>query len=146
MAAGGGGSQGMAECLPWRCTSVTRRPVLRSYQDRLSSSVVAPSCTMRFPDRSSGSASPRFSRQRRTRAASSVPMMIRASDPPINERRLLYDSVHNLAFTNALRFGLPEVSSEDSKGLQSADVDYIIRCKKYQPLFPLWREKSPALK
>src|SRR6266436_4465802 len=79
--------QGMAECLTWRCTSVTRRPVLRSYQDRLSSSVVAPSCTMRFPDKSSGSASPRFSPQRRTRAASSVPMMIRASEPPMKVRR-----------------------------------------------------------
>ena len=32
--------------------------------------------------RSSGSASPRFSRQRRRRAASSLPMMIRASEPP----------------------------------------------------------------
>ena len=29
-----------------------------------------------------GSASPRFSRQRRSRAASSLPMMIRASEPP----------------------------------------------------------------
>ena len=31
------------------------------YQQRLSSSVALPSCTMRLPDRSSGSASPRFS-------------------------------------------------------------------------------------
>ena len=46
-----------------------------------------PSCTMRLPERSSGSASPRFSRQSRTRAASSLPMMIRASEPPMNERR-----------------------------------------------------------
>ena len=79
--------QGMAECLTRRWTSVTRRPVLRSYQVRLSSSVAVPSCTMRLPDRSSGSASPRFSRQRRTRAASSLPMMIRASEPPMKERR-----------------------------------------------------------
>src|SRR5262245_24949388 len=63
-----------------------RRPVLRSYQERLSASVVAPSCTTRLPDRSSGSASPRFSRQRRIRAASSLPMMIRASEPPIKLR------------------------------------------------------------
>ena len=77
---------GMAECLTRRCTSRTARPVLRSYQERLSSSVAAPSCTMRLPDRSSGSASPRFSRQRRTRAASSLPMMIRASEPPMNDR------------------------------------------------------------
>jgi hypothetical protein len=34
-------------------------------------------------DRSSGSISPRFSRQRRSRAASSSPMMIRASEPPM---------------------------------------------------------------
>ena len=77
---------GMAECFTRRWTSVTRRPELRSYQDRLSSSVAAPSCTMRLPDRSSGSASPRFSRHRRMRAASSLPMMIRASEPPMNPR------------------------------------------------------------
>src|SRR5262245_16162988 len=53
----------------------------------LSSSVAAPSCTIRFPDRSSGSASPRFSRHRRTRAVSSAPMMIRASEPPMKARR-----------------------------------------------------------
>src|SRR5262245_5443087 len=79
--------QGMAECLTRRCTSRTCRPVLRSYQKRLSSSVALPSCTMRLPDRSSGSASPRFSRHRRTRAASSLPMMMRASEPPIKLRR-----------------------------------------------------------
>ena len=79
--------QGMAECLTWRWTSETRRPVLRSYQVRLSSSVAVPSCTMRLPDRSSGSASPRFSRHRRIRAASSLPIMIRASEPPMKERR-----------------------------------------------------------
>src|SRR6516162_905326 len=72
--------QGMAECLTRRWTSVTGRPVLRSYQIRLSSSVAAPSWTTRLLDRSSGSASPRFSRQSRSRAASSPPMMIRAAD------------------------------------------------------------------
>src|SRR5215471_7269067 len=77
----------IAECLTRRCTSRTRRPVLRSYQERLSSSVALPSCTMRLPDRSSGSASPRFSRQSRTRAASSAPIMIRASEPPMKARR-----------------------------------------------------------
>src|SRR6266699_5788911 len=50
--------QGIAECLTQRCTSRTCRPVLRSYQERLRSSVALPSCTMRLPDRSSGSASP----------------------------------------------------------------------------------------
>src|SRR6266446_3778783 len=79
--------QEIAECLTWRCTSRTRQPVLRSYQDRLSPSVARPSCTTRLPDRSSGSASPRFSRQRWTRAASSLPMMIQASEPPMNIRR-----------------------------------------------------------
>src|SRR6516225_102129 len=85
---------GMAECLTWRWTLETRWPVLRSYQNRLSSSVAAPSCTMRLPDRSSGSASPRFSRQRRFRAASSLPMMIRASEPPIKKRRFSWGFVH----------------------------------------------------
>src|SRR6516165_8831242 len=86
--------QEIAECLTWRCTSRIRRPVLRSYQERLSSSVAEPSCTMRLPDRSSGSASPLFSRQRRTRAASSAPIMIRASEPPMKDRRLSYGFVH----------------------------------------------------
>ena len=53
------------QCLTWRCTSRTRRPVLRSYQKRLNASVAEPSCTTRLPDRSSGSASPRFYRHRR---------------------------------------------------------------------------------
>src|SRR6266702_636890 len=88
----------IAECLTRRCTSRTRRPVLRSYQERLSSSVAEPSCTMRLPDRSSGSASPLFSRHRRTRADSSLPMMIRASEPPIKERRFLYEFVHIVGF------------------------------------------------
>src|SRR6266511_1184040 len=79
--------QGMAECLTLRWTSVTRRPVLRSYQDRLSSSVAAPSCTIKLPDKSSDSASPRFSRQSWMRAASSLPMMIRASEPPMKAWR-----------------------------------------------------------
>src|SRR5215831_15631800 len=78
---------GMAECLTLRWTSVTRHLVLRSYQQRLSSSVAAPSCTTKLPDRSSGSASPRFSRQSWIRAASSLPMMIRASEPPMKVRR-----------------------------------------------------------
>src|SRR5262245_5113534 len=34
--------QEMAECLTLRWTSVTRRPLLRSYQERLSPSVAAP--------------------------------------------------------------------------------------------------------
>ena len=68
------------------CTSVMTCPVLASYQRRFSSSVTAPSWTMRLPERSSGSASPRFSRQSRSRAASSSPMMIRASEPPMKVR------------------------------------------------------------
>jgi hypothetical protein len=43
---------------------------------------------MRLPERSSGPTSPRFSRQSRMRAASSLPMMIRASEPPIKVRLL----------------------------------------------------------
>src|SRR5262249_29527569 len=79
--------QGIAECLTRRWTSVTWWPVLRSYHDRLSSSVALPSCTMGLPERSLGSASPRFSRQSWTKAASSLPMMMRASEPPMKWRR-----------------------------------------------------------
>src|SRR5579864_4649778 len=53
---------------------------------------------MRFPDRSSGSASPRFSCQSRTRAASSLPMMIRASEPPIKLRRATSSSFQTVDF------------------------------------------------
>ena len=76
-------------CSTRRCTAVTTRPVLRSYHCRLRASVATPSWTMRLPERSSGSASPRFSPQRRTRAASSVPIMMRASDPPMKPRRCI---------------------------------------------------------
>src|SRR5215472_416264 len=43
---------GMAECFTRRWTSPTVRPVLRSYQFRLRSSVTLPSCTVRLPERS----------------------------------------------------------------------------------------------
>jgi hypothetical protein len=99
--------QGIAECLTRRWTSVTRRPVLRSYQERLTSSVALPSCTMRLPDRSSGSASPRFSRQSRTRAASSPPIMIRASEPPM-KLRLLMESA-NLKICLFIELSYPRV-------------------------------------
>jgi hypothetical protein len=49
--------------------------------------VTRPSWTIRTPDRSSGTSSPRFSRQSRNRAFSSLPMMIRASEPPMKWRR-----------------------------------------------------------
>ena len=88
----------IAECLTRRCTSRICRPVLRAYQERLSSSVAAPSCTMRLPDRSSGSTSPRFSCQRRIRAASSLPMMILASEPPMKARRVSPAFVHMVDF------------------------------------------------
>ena len=63
------------------------RPVLRSYQLRLSASVATPSWTTRLSLRSSGSASPRFSFHSRMSAASSGLMMIRASEPPMKWRR-----------------------------------------------------------
>ena len=88
--------QGMAECLTRRCTSRTRRPLLRSYQERFRSSVAVPSCTMRLPDRSSGSASARFSRHKRIRAASSQPMMMRASEPPMKLRLMIESAKLNL--------------------------------------------------
>src|SRR3984893_15014132 len=81
---------GIAECFTRRCTSPTVRPVLRSYQLRLRSSVTLPSCTMRLPDRSSGPTSPRFSLHNQLSAASSLPMMIRASEPPMKLRRFSY--------------------------------------------------------
>src|SRR5262249_32105032 len=64
-----------------------RMLVLRSYPRRLSSSVAAPSCTTRLPDRSSGSASPRFSCQSWIKAASSLPIIILASEPPMKVPR-----------------------------------------------------------
>src|SRR5262249_29440037 len=79
--------QGIAECLTRRCTSRTCWPVLRSYQDRLSSSVALPSCTIRLPDGSAGAAPPVSPRHRRTRAPSSLPMMMRVSEPPMKLRR-----------------------------------------------------------
>jgi hypothetical protein len=53
----------------------------------LSSSVVLPSCTIRFCEKSSGATSPRFSSQSRISWSSSSPMMMRASEPPIKARR-----------------------------------------------------------
>ena len=53
---------------------------------------------MRLPDRSSGSTSPRFSRHSRSRAASSSPMMMRASEPPMKERRSVKVFVQTLEF------------------------------------------------
>jgi hypothetical protein len=61
-------------------------PVLASYHRRFSSSVAIPSWTTRLPDRSSGSISPRFSRHSRISACSSLPIMIRASEPPMKYR------------------------------------------------------------
>src|SRR6516165_1589474 len=74
-------------CRIRRCTSLSTCPLLAWYQRRFSSSVANPSCTMRLPDRFSGSISPRFSRHSRRRAASSLPIMIRASEPPMKCRR-----------------------------------------------------------
>ena len=75
--------QNRTGCRTQRCTSLSDFAGVRSNQRRLRSSVATPSWTMRLPDRSSGSTSPRFSRQSRSRAASSLPMMIRASEPPM---------------------------------------------------------------
>ena len=54
-------------------------PVLRSYQSRLRFSVASPSWTMRLPERSSGSASPRFSRQSRSEGG----LVVAHDDPGI---------------------------------------------------------------
>ena len=75
--------QRTAGCRTRRWMSMMTCPELSSYQRRFRSSVTAPSWTIRFPERSSGSTSPRFSCHSRTKAASSLPMMIRASEPPM---------------------------------------------------------------
>jgi len=62
---------------PEQKPSVMSCPELASYQRRLRSSVAKPSWTIRLRDKSSGSTSPRFSRQSRSRAASSLPIMSR---------------------------------------------------------------------
>src|SRR5215217_6221090 len=74
-------------------------PLLRWYHSRLRFSVTVPSWTRRLPDRSSGSISPRFSRQTQSRAASSWPIMIRASEPPTKVRRFSVDfNIANIPF------------------------------------------------
>ena len=93
-------SPGIVEGRP--ATSRTWRPVFLSYQVRFRLSVTLPSCTMRLPDRSGGLASPRFSRHRRTKAASSLPMMIRTSEPPTKERRLIEPTPLESAMTEPL--------------------------------------------
>ena len=79
--------QGIDRCLSWRWISETRLPEFTSYQRRLRSSVAKPSWTIRTSERSCGASSPRFSRQSRNSAFSSLPMMIRESEPPMNWRR-----------------------------------------------------------
>ena len=80
---------------------MTTCPELASYQRRLSSSVTTPSWTMRLSERSSGSASPRFSRHSRSRAPSSSPIMMRASEPPMKLRRCVESVILSVcAFTD----------------------------------------------
>jgi hypothetical protein len=55
----------------------------------------APNLDDQIPDKSSGSTSPRFSRQRRISELSSLPMIIRASEPPM-KLRLRAESVITL--------------------------------------------------
>src|ERR1700730_14773715 len=57
----------------WRWMSEIRLPEFCSYQRRLRSSVTRPSWTIRTPDRSRAAVSPRFSRQSRSSAYSSLP-------------------------------------------------------------------------
>ena len=62
--------------------------------------MTVPSWTIRFSDRSAGSTSPPFSGHSRTSAASSLPLMVRASDPPMKERRSPNESLRPTLFTN----------------------------------------------
>src|SRR5215212_4786580 len=80
--------QNRTGCRTQRCMSLSASPVFASNQRRFRASVATPSRTTRLLDRSAGSTSPRFSCLRRRRAASSLPMIIRASEPPMKSRRL----------------------------------------------------------
>jgi hypothetical protein len=71
--------QGITGCLTLDWTAVMARPVLRTYQARLRSSVATPSWTMRFAERSYCPASPRFSCHSRIRAFSSCPSFVFSS-------------------------------------------------------------------
>ena len=75
--------QGIVRCTACRWISETWWPEFNSYQRRLRSSVTSPSWTIKTADKS-GSLLASFSpRQRRWRAFSSLPMMVRASEPPM---------------------------------------------------------------
>src|SRR5262249_30859537 len=67
--------------------------LLRSHGELIARPLVSALDRMRLPDKSSGSTSPRFSRQSRSSASSSSPMMIRASEPPTNERRFFPETL-----------------------------------------------------
>src|SRR6516162_7288594 len=60
---------------------------------------------MRLSDRSSGSISPRFSRQRRMRATSSSPRMMRASESPMKPRR---PKLEFLGISNFMTSSVPQ--------------------------------------
>ena len=81
--------------------------MFRSNQSRLRDSVTEPSWTMRLFERSSGSASPRFSQHSRSSAPSSSPRITRASDPPMKPR---LEESNNLPCAFAI-FGLLSTSS-----------------------------------
>ena len=68
--------------------------------------MTVPSWTIRLSERSSGSTSPRFSRHSRNRAVSSSPMMIRASEPPMKDRR------SSFVFVQPFDFMLSSLSAE----------------------------------
>jgi hypothetical protein len=85
---------------------------------------------MRLPDKSSGSLSPRFSRQRRIKAASSGPIMIRASDPPMNWRRSGFVARRILTSSNANFIGssspIVHCVVKTYKGVDHTDIGNII--------------------
>ena len=63
-----------------------------------------------------------------------VPMIIRASEPPMKLRRPSYDFVQKVALIDPSDFSLFEASFRDWPEPRCQDVDYIIRCKKDQCL------------
>jgi hypothetical protein len=75
-------------------------PVLGSYQCRFRSSVASPNWTIRLSDRSSGSIFTSFFTPKPDQRAFTIPMMIRASEPPMKQRRFAFIGFRILNFAD----------------------------------------------
>jgi len=104
-----------------------------SYQERLSSSVAAPSCTMRLPDRSSGAASPRFSRRVNMKLKPSTSAQIRAARALIRwsaedlarESNLGVTTIRRAEFTEAQTSMTTANDLAVRRALEAAGVEFI---------------------